>query len=169
MTDVEINVETMVDPIERFFEREYPNPYGMVHEPPSENNPADLVYLEKGEEGLHAVRFENTYDGSIFDVATGIHALRKMDANYHWIALPLDEFRDGEDNFNGIMESQCRERGLGIITVQQKGRGVSAKVIVEPTVETGDFLESYPKLKTRWDQRDVIPGADEGLKVIDYY
>lgn len=169
MTDVEITVESMVDPIERFFEREYPNPYGLVHEPPSEDSPADLVYLEKGEDGLHAVRFEEKYDTCIFDVSTGIHALGNMPANRHWIALPLDEFRDGEENFNGIMESQCRERGLGIITVQQKGRGLSAKVIVEPTIEEGKFLESYPRLKKKWDSRDVVPGAEEGYQVVDYY
>lgn len=175
MTDNAITRESMESPIERLFEREFPSAYGTIHEPrktkagTADPEKVDMLYLEKTKGGLHAVRIENTYDDCMFDLSGGIHTLNEVAANRHWIALPLDEFRDGDEEYNGIMRETCEERGIGVITIQPKGRGVSAKTILEAEFKEGDHLGKYGELEQRWKQetKDVLVGDD--YKVVKYY
>lgn len=167
MSDSEIQLEDMKEAVERLFEREYPNPNGIVHYPGSDV--ADLVYIERVEDGLHALRFEHNYNDCIFDLDSGIHAAQELPANLRWVVLPLDDFRDGEDEYNDVMTQQCKSRGVGIITVQPRGRGFSAKVILEAEVESGDFVEHWPDVAEKWEE--VVaqdPQAADGWRVVPY-
>lgn len=169
MSEPLISFDTMVEPIERFFEREFPNPIGSIYNLTFQQEAPILAYLEKGVNGLHLVRFEELYDDAIFSVFRGIHALSCLTANFRWIALPLDEFREGEDDFCKIMERETQRRGLGIIAVQQKGRGISAKVIVRPKLLSGNFLGQQSELYKQWRNIDRRPGSYEGYQVVDFY
>ena len=175
MTDNAITRESMESPIERLFEREFPSAYGTIHEPrktkagTADPEKVDMLYLEKTKGGLHAVRIENTYDDCMFDLSGGIHTLNEVAANRHWIALPLDEFRDNEEVYNGIMEETCRKRGIGILCVQPKGRGLSAKIIAVAEPVKGDFVEQYPSLKQKWDSLVEDNAVAAGFKVVEYY
>lgn len=175
MTDHVINRETMESPIERLFEREYPSAYGTIHEPrktkagKTDTGKVDMLYLEKTKQGLHAVRIENSYDDCMFDLNGGIHTLNGVAANRHWIALPLDHFRDNDEVYNGIMEKTCRERGIGILCVQPKGRGLSAKIIAVAEASKGDYIDRYPALRVKWESLIEDNAFADGYKVVEYY
>ena len=164
----------MMEPIERMFEREVGREHGMFdvirdEETEGGKGKIDLVYIAGDRQSLHSIRLETSYDNCLFDVNRGIHSLSNVEANFVWIALPLDEFRDGDEEYNGIMRETCEERGIGVITIQPKGRGVSAKTILEAEFKEGDHLGKYGELEQRWKQetKDVLVGDD--YKVVKYY
>jgi hypothetical protein len=175
MTSYSFDREDMVEPIERMFDREVGREHGMfdvVRDEETEGGKGniDLVYVAGDRHSLHSIRIETSFDNCLFDVNRGIHSLSRVEANAVWIALPLDEFRDGDDEYNGIMRETCEERGIGIITIQPKGRGVSAKIILDAEVdESDDHLSKYGELDRRWkdDTKDVLVGDD--YKVVKYY
>lgn len=174
MTEYTFGRKEMVDPIQRMFEREVPSQYGMFEtiedeETEGGDGNVDIVYVAGANENLHVIRLEQDYDNCLFDVNRGIHSMSDVDANYVWIALPLDEFRDGEDQYNGIMQDTCEERGLGVITLQPKGRGISAKILIEATKKDGEHLGKYGDLEERWRKQATDTLADEDLKVVNYY
>ncbi|MFW5967847.1 MAG: hypothetical protein ACOCV2_10030 [Persicimonas sp.] len=166
--------DDMIEAIERMFEREVGRDHGMFDVFREEDTAGgkgnvDVVYIAGDRHSLHSIRIEQSFDNCLFDVTGGIHSLSDVEANYVWIALPLDEFRDGDEEYNGIMRRTCEERGIGIITVQPKGRGVSAKIIVEADEKEGDHLSKYGELERRWreETKDVLVGDD--YKVVNYY
>ncbi|MFP4597119.1 MAG: hypothetical protein ACOC9J_03215 [Persicimonas sp.] len=174
MSEYAFDREDMVEPIERMFDREVGRDHGMfdvVRDDETEGGKGkiDLVYIAGDRRSLHSIRIEVSFDNCLFDVNRGIHSLGQVEANYVWIALPLDEFRDGDDEYNGIMKETCKERGIGIITIQPKGRGVSAKIILEAEEQEGDHLPKYGELERRWkeDTKGVLVGDD--YKVVKYY
>ena len=174
MAESEFSREEMIEPIQRMFERESGSDFGLFEPVDDENTKGgsgkiDLVYVEGSVALVHAVRLEETYDGCLFDTTRGIHSLHVVEANYRWIAVPLGEFRSGEDLFNDVMIETCKERGYGIITVQTKGRGVSAKVILEAEKQEGDFVELYGPVNERWEEEVADELVDYRYKVVDYY
>ncbi len=155
MSSTTMEPEAMFEPVERFFEREYPAERSVFTDLDEEaqDDPyavADLAYVQGKKDALHAVCVVGSYAESLTDVHSGIHASSSLDANYCWLAIPLHEFRDGDDMCNGLLESLCEERGVGLITVQASGLGLSAKVIVEPTRKKGKYLKHYEELPRLW-------------------
>lgn len=176
MTTAQLTREEMMEPIERLFEREIGGDFTLVDvhrasidEQSHRDDIIDMLYLAGGRNALHSVRLESSFDTCIFDIDRGILSLRDMDANATWIALPLDELRQGDKEYSGIMEDTCVRRGIGIIGVHPKGRGISAKVIVDARFEEGDFLEHHPGLEDQW--RDYAHGllVGDGYRVVEYY
>lgn len=169
----EITKHEMIEPVERMYEREYGNEHGMfqVMEEETEGGEGnvDLLYIQGDSRHLHVIRIEEDYDACMFDTTRGLFTLRDVEANYTWIALPLYELREGEEKWNDRMKSECEKRGIGIITAQKKGRGVSAKVILEPTKQDGDFLSEYGDLQEEWAEQGGEGSAPEGFRVVDYY
>lgn len=171
----EIPREDMIGAVQRMFERESGSGYGMFEvldrETDGGKGNVDLIYAYGGENpDIHVVRTEDSYDSCLFDVNSGIHVLQNVEANERWIALPLPEFRDGEDQYNEVMKQECRERGVGIISVQKKGRGYSAKVLLESSKEEGNFLGDYGQdVVEKW--QDHVAGEEvvEDYRVVDYY
>ena len=143
--------EQMQEPIERMFEREYPAEHGVFQVVEEQTRAGSgyvhLAYAEGMTRHVHAVRSEESYAQCLTDVRAGVHALSYVDANYKWLALPLDAFRAGEEEMNGVLETICAERGFGILTVQTKGLGVSAKVILDPRLEAGRHITGYRRLR----------------------
>src|SRR5690606_28887020 len=129
----------------------------------------DLVFLAEDRNSLHSVRVVSDFDTCLFDMERGILSLDNVQANASWIALPLDEFREGDESYNGIMEDTCKKRKIGIIVVQPKGRGISAKIVLEAPLTRGDYLSNYPDLKKKWraDARGVLVGDE--YRVVEYY
>ncbi len=173
-TSYSFDREEMVEPIERMFDREVGRDHGMFEVIKDEETEGgkgniDLVYIGGDRRSLHSIRLETNFDNCLFDVNRGIHSLSRVEANAVWIALPLDEYRDGDEQYNGIMRETCEERGIGIITVQPKGRGVSAKIILEADKSDGDHLSKYGELDKRWQEetKDVLVGDD--YRVVKYY
>ena len=174
MASYELTRQEMIEPIERMYEREYGGDVGMFHTMEGEatdggDGNVDLVYIHGDSEHLHVIRIEENYDDCLFDIEGGIHSLAEVDANYRWIALPLYELRQGEEAWNDRMKTECERRGIGIITAQKKGRGVSAKVIREPTQKEGKFLSEYGDLEKVWRSERKGEEAPEGFRVVDYY
>ncbi|MFU8803895.1 MAG: hypothetical protein ACNA8W_08820 [Bradymonadaceae bacterium] len=170
-----IKANDMLEPIERLFERDYGAEHGFFcselqftngHAP---HLKIDLVYVGGSREHLHAVKILESYNACLFDIHEGIHALGNAPGNYLWIALPLEEFRDGEEAYKDIMLKTCQERGFGIITVQVKGRGLSAKVIQVPRRQEGTFLEYYQGVNEMWKDRVGTDVVLDGFQVVDYY
>jgi hypothetical protein len=174
MASYELSRQDMIEPIERMYEREYGAEFGMFETLEEENadgdeGNVDLVYVHGDSENLHVIRIENSYDDCLFDINRGIHSMSDVQANSRWIALPLYELRDGEDKWNDRMKSECEQRGIGIITAQKKGRGVSAKVIMEPERQEGEFLQAYGDLQKKWHEYTRTEEMPEGFKAVDYY
>ena len=171
-TDFEFTRSEMIEPIERMFEREYPNKYSLFTEVDKETDGGagyvHLAYVQGSRKGLHVVRMEESYSKCLSDVHAGIHSLSNVEANYLWLALPLHEFRDGEDNLNDMLNQTCKDRGIGIIAVQQKGLGMSAKVLLEPNKNPGDFLPMYGDLKERWRRANSGRSSQGEYRVVNY-
>ncbi len=152
----------MAEPLQRLFEREYPvRPF--IHTMSEQNN--QFVVVEPRSESIHAVRIESSYTDCIFDLSAGIHAAQDYAANRRWVALPLDAFRDGEEAYNSVMLAQCTSRGVGIITVQQKGTGLSAKVILEAKLIDGKFIDEHPSIAAELANAELVED-DDGLRVV---
>lgn len=172
-----IHSQDMLEPIERLFERDYETAHGFFltgtelrfangHDP---DKLVDLLYVAGSREQLHGIKILETYDACLFDIHEGIHSLGGTPANYLWIALPLDEFRDGEEGYSDIMLKTCEQRGFGIITVQIKGRGLSAKVILAAQRGVGNYLEAYEGVADTWKERLGTDVVIDGFQVVDYY
>lgn len=167
--------DTMLEPIERLFERDYPSEYGVfaprlpLADPDGHLTTIDLAYIAGGTKRLHIVKILDSYDDCLFNVRGGIHAVSRAPGNFLWIALPLDEYREGEAQYNSILEKTCRDRGVGIITVQPHGRGFSAKVIKNARRREGDHLDEYEGLRGRWNAMKDQDLAMDGFQVVDYY
>lgn len=153
-TDFDFTRAEMAEPIERMFEREFPNKYSLFEEIDENTEGGSgyvhLAYIQGSRKGLHVVRLEESYKNCLTNVNAGVHSLAKVEANYLWLALPLHEFRDGEDGLNNMLADMCTQRGIGIIGVQQKGLGMSAKVLLAPEKNEGNFLPMYGSLRERW-------------------
>ncbi len=172
MSDYTLEREDMVEPIERMFSREFEGELGMfqvVEGDVEAGEDFDIVYVHGDSENLHVIRLEEDYDSAVLDFDSGIHTVRDADANNVWVALPLYEFREGEDRWNDRMKSECDKRGIGIISAQKKGRGVSAKILQRPDKREGNFLQSYDELKEQWDKRASEEEAPEGFRIVNYY
>ncbi len=169
----EITRQDMIEPIQRMFEREHGDDYGLFEVVEGERGDerlVDLVYIHGDSEHLHVVRLGGSYDNCVFDVQDGgLHVLRDVKANYRWIALPLYEFREGEEEHNSVMQQECKNRGIGVISAQKKGRGVSAKILIEPDSDEGEFLDQYPSARDEWRSYTQEETAPEGYKVVEYY
>ena len=169
------SVDAMIDPIERLFEREFPTDYGIFvpHAQLSDEDgnitDVDLLYVAGSSKMLHAVKILPSYDDCLFDVREGIHSMSRAKGNYLWIGLPLDEFREGEAQYNDILHNTCTERGVGILTVQPRGCGLSAKIIFRPLKEEGDFIDHYDGLRDEWRQVKDRNMAMDGYEIVDYY
>lgn len=174
MSDYNITREEMVEPVERMYEREYGGDHGMFHVfreegTDGEEGNIDLVYIQGDSQHLHVIRIEEDYDACMFNTDRGLFSLRDVDANYRWIALPLYELREGEEQWNDRLKSECKKRGIGVITAQKKGRGVSAKVVQESEQQDGNFLSEYGDLAEEWAEQADEGAAPEGFRVVDYY
>ncbi|MEM1349573.1 MAG: hypothetical protein AAGI01_13505 [Myxococcota bacterium] len=169
MTGNSYSREEMIEPIERMFEREFESPYSMFSElagPANSAKDADVAYIEGTYKNLHVVKLEESYAQCISDVNAGIHALSRIDANFRWLGVPLDSFRDGEREVNGLLHRMCSSRGIGILVVQPKGMGISAKVELEPRRVDGDFMGDFKRLRREWRQEvDVL--REERYSTID--
>jgi hypothetical protein len=160
------------EPIERMFEREYPSELGLFQVVEEETDGgsgfAHFAYVEGLKRRLHVVRMEESYKDCITNVNAGVHTLGRIDANCRWLALPLHEFRDGDEELNGLLESVCSSRGIGIITVQQKGLGVSAKVVLKAEPQEGRFVKHYERLNEdlRSERNELVGVARGGYKVV---
>jgi hypothetical protein len=172
-----LDASAMREPIERLFEREYEAALNVLRfgtEVGFSNGHApeglvDLIYVAGGREQLHGVRIRLSYDDCLFDIHDGIHTLGEARANYRWIALPLEAYREGEDEYRDIMHKTCEQRGFGIIAVQVKGRGLSAKIILGAERKPGNFLDVYEGLAQTWKQRLGSDEIIDGYQVVDYY
>ncbi len=176
MTELyDFTVDNMIEPIERLFEREFPTDYGIFipHAQLADENgritDVDLLYVAGSSKMLHAIKILPSYDDCLFDVQEGIHSMSRAQGNYLWIGLPLDEFREGEAQYNEILEETCHDRGVGILTVQPRGRGLSAKIISRPKKEEGDFLAKYDGLRDKWREVKDRNMAMDGYQIVDYY
>lgn len=161
--------DEMYEPIERMFEREFPGEFAVFEVIPAARRAAHhigLAYVHNRRESLHVVRLEQCYTDCLFDVRQGIHRLGQAEGNYRWIGLPLGELREGESQYNDMLLNLCKERGLGIITIQQKGLGVSAKVILQPRLVPGDALAHYPALEASWTARVAGALVNEEFRVV---
>lgn len=161
--------DEMYEPIERMFEREFPGEFAVFEViPPARRaeHHIGLAYVQNRRESLHVVRLEESYVDCLFDVRHGIHRLGQAEGNFRWIGLPLGDFRDGEAQYNDMLIKLCRERGLGIITIQQKGLGVSAKVILDARRESGDALAHYPALEARWTAMTAESLVNDEFRVV---
>lgn len=176
MTEASFSREDMLVPIERLFERETGRENGifsLIKDDEAKKDPSrgtlDLVLLAQDHNSLHSVRVLSEFDTALFDMKRGILSLSDVQANASWIALPLDEFRQGDDSYNGIMMETCAQRDIGIIVVQPKGRGISAKIELQAPLSAGNYLGNYPELKKKWreDSRGVLVGDD--YRVVEYY
>lgn len=171
----DFTVDSMIEPIERLFEREYPTDYGIfvphaqLAEKGEDATDVDLLYVAGSSKMLHAIKILSTYDTCVFDVDKGIHSMSQAMGNYLWIGLPLDEFREGEAQYNDILANTCDDRGVGILTVQPRGRGLSAKIISRPVKQDGDFLDYYDGLRQEWRQVKDRNMAMDGYETVDYY
>ncbi len=171
----DFSVDSMIEPIERLFEREYPTDYGIfvphaqLAEGEDDATGVDLLYVAGSSKMLHSIKILSDYDTCLFDVQEGIHSMSQARGNYLWIGLPLDEFREGEAQYNDILEETCEDRGVGILTVQPRGRGLSAKIISRPEKLEGDFLESYDGLREEWREVKDRNMAMDGYEIVDYY
>ncbi len=174
-TSVSYNIsrKEMIEPVERMYEREYGSEHGMFHVLEEEGEDGEeavtLTYIQGDSNHLHIIRIEDNYDDCMFNTDRGLFSLRDVDANYRWIALPLYALREGEEEWNDRMKSECDKRDIGIITAQKKGRGVSAKIIQTPDKKEGNFLSAYDKVQEEWEQKAESDAAPEGFKVVDYY
>ena len=139
--------EALIDPIERMFEREYPGKRCLFSSLPDPTEGgsgfADIAYIHSGPEQLHVVRLEATFDDCILDTKSGIHTMSWIESNYKWLALPLDEFRNGEELFGDMLMDLCKERGVGILCVQAQGTGLSAKVMLDAAHHKGRYIKEY--------------------------
>lgn len=173
MTEYDFEQDEMIEPVSRLFEREFGGDYGMFIDVRDKDTKlsksADAAYVGGDRESFHAIRFEDSYDDCLFDVSGGIHAISGVESNGRWIVLALDELRGGDDQYSGIMKSECEQRDIGIITVQPKGRGLSAKVAYEAPLREGDFLSKYPDLETSWSEFAEQQLVGEEYRVVDYY
>ena len=176
MTELyDFSVDAMIEPIERLFEREYPTDYGIfvphaqLADEEGRVTDVDLLYVAGSSKMLHAVKVLSTYDKCLFNVQEGIHSMSRARGNYLWIALPLDEFREGEAQYNDILAQTCDDRGVGIITVQPRGRGLSAKIIKRPVKEEGEFMDHYDDLRKKWREVKDRNMAMDGYEIVDYY
>ncbi|RAL20021.1 hypothetical protein DL240_19130 [Lujinxingia litoralis] len=176
MTDLyDFSIDEMVEPIERLFEREYPSSHAIFNDEPALTDegpravPVDVVYVAGSVHKLHAIKLAASYDECVFNVRSGLHAMSRATANYRWLALPLEALREGEAEYNDILIKTATERGLGVITVQPRGRGLSAKIAVKPAVEEGDFLDHYKGLRDLWRSIKDRDLAGDGYQVVDYY
>ncbi len=176
MTELyDFSVDAMIEPIERLFEREFPTDYGIFvpHAKLLENGrnktDVDLLYVAGSSKMLHAIKILSSYDTCLFDVQQGIHSMSQAKGNHLWIGLPLDEFREGEAQYNDILGTTCKDRGVGILTVQPRGRGLSAKIISRPVKEEGDFLDYYEGLRKEWREVKDRNMAMDGYEIVDYY
>ena len=179
MTELyDFSVDAMIDPIERLFEREFPTDYGIFvpharlidrDETLEKTTDVDLLYVAGSSKMLHAIKILSTYDTCLFDVQEGIHSMSRAQGNYLWLGLPLDEFREGEAQYNDILANTCDSRGVGILTVQPRGRGLSAKIISRPVKEEGEFLDYYQDLRTKWREVKDRNMAMDGYEIVDYY
>jgi|SRR5690554_216725 len=176
MTEASFSREDMLVPIERLFERETGREnsiFSQIKDDEAQKDltkgTLDLVFLAQDHNALHSVRVLTEFDTALFDMKRGILSLDAVQANASWIALPLDEFRKGDDSYNGIMVETCAKRKIGIIVVQPKGRGISAKVELQAPLEAGNYLGNYPEIKRKWraDTRGVLVGDD--YRVVEYY
>ena len=171
----DFTIDAMIEPIERLFEREFPTDYGIFvpHAKLVENKRGvtdmDLLYVAGSSKMLHAIKILSTYDTCLFDVQQGIHSMSQAYGNLLWIGLPLNEFREGEAQYNDILAETCEDRGVGIITVQPRGRGLSAKIIKRPIEQDGDFLERYEGLRQEWREVKDRNMAMDGYEIVDYY
>ncbi len=176
MTELyDFSVDSMIEPIERLFEREFPTDYGIFvpHAKLAEGHEGltspDLLYVAGSSKNLHAIKLFNTYDKCVFNVQEGIHSMSQAQGNYLWIGLPLDEFREGEAEYSEILAETCDDRGVGILTVQPRGRGLSAKIISRPIKDDGDFVDCYDGLREEWRQVKDRNMAMDGYEIVDYY
>ena len=171
----DFSVEAMTEPIERLFEREFPTEYGIfvpqarLVDAKENTTDIDLLYVAGSSKNLHAIKILPTYDKCLFSVDEGIHSMSQAKGNHLWIGLPLDEFREGEAEYNDIVAETCEERGVGILTVQPRGRGLSAKIISRPVEEEGDFLDYYDGLREEWKSVKDRNMAMDGYEIVDYY
>ncbi len=166
--------EQIIEPLERMFEREYPSELGVFQvvsvETEGGSGFAHFAYVEGLKRRLHVVRMEESYKDCITNVNAGVHTLSRIDANCRWLALPLHELRDGDEGLNGLLEPICASRGIGIITVQQKGLGVSAKVVLEARPEEGRFVKGYARLnkELRSERAELVGSVGrDGYKVLE--
>ena len=176
MTELyDFSVDAMIEPIERLFEREFPTDYGIfvphaqLTEEDGHVTDVDLLYVAGSSKMLHAIKILSTYDTCLFDVQEGIHSMSRAYGNYLWLGLPLDEFREGEAQYNDILHNTCDERGVGILTVQPRGRGLSAKIISRPVKQEGDFLDHYDGLRKKWRQVKDRNMVMDRYEIVDYY
>lgn len=149
-----ISHDQMYEALERLFERHFDHRDSLVAR--RDAGPPHLLYVEGTSRALHGVQIESSYDACILDINGGVHVADAMDTNFRWIALPLQHFRAGERTFNGILESTCADRGLGLLCVYPRGRGFAAKIVVRPDVRRGRFLNGFPELESRWDAMEVL-------------
>ncbi len=172
----DFTVDSMIEPIERLFEREYPTDYGIFvphaqldEEYQDDLTGIDLLYVGGSSKMLHSIKILNNYDTCLFDVQEGVHAMNQAQGNLLWLGLPLKEFREGEAEYNDILAETCEDRGVGILTVQPRGRGLSAKIISRPEKEEGDFLDYYDGLREEWREVKDRNMAMDGYEIVDYY
>lgn len=169
------SLESMLEPIERLFERDFPTDYAVLATqiPLTDHDghftKIDLAYIAGSAKSLHTVKVLATYDDCLFNVRGGIHAVSRAPGNFLWIALPLDELREGEAQYNSILEKTCQDRGVGIITVQPHGRGFSAKIIKNARRIEGDHLDEFEGLRARWNATKNQDLVMDGFQVVDYY
>lgn len=150
-----LSTDEMVDPIERLFEREFAAHIALFR-PLKPTQDAELAYISGSRDKLHLVVLESSYRDALCNIERGLHLSSRLDANYRWLALPLDVFRSGESNFHDMLVELADERGVGLICVQPSGAGLSAKVIHSSKHHEGIFLDQYPILEKSW--LELSPG-----------
>lgn len=163
----EFSHDELVDAVKRLFERHFEEDLGLFHDVSPQDADslqlADFVYVDRSGD-LHLIQVHRSFDEAFFDLRTGLHALTGAEANAVWLAMPLDEYRSGNELFNERIEKCCRERGVGIVGVYRCGRGVSARVYVEPVHHNGRYLADHPELETAWQKsgQAIVSGKMPG-------
>lgn len=173
MSTESLTCKDMLEPLERLMERRAPagRTVFSTDQPPPSGAEArlDMLHIAGDRQALHLLRIVERFDTCLFDMDHGILSLGDVAANFVWIALPLEEFRDGEQAYRSILQDTCEERGIGIAVVQTRGKGLSAKSMVEPGARAGNFMKHHAGLEEKWREntRGFLVGDD--YRVVEYY
>lgn len=149
----------MLEPIKRMFIRIFPpnrGPYldwteAIRYFPYSETRDhtrADLLYIQGRRDWLHVVESEPNVERALYNSNHGLSELNDYIANYKWLALPLDEIQRDSDN----VFKECKRKSTGLIAVYSNAGGFAAKVMLNVTINKGDFLYHWPHVCSTWNQ-----------------
>jgi hypothetical protein len=101
----------------------------------------DVLFVEGRRDRLHIIEAEPTWD-RCFDPAHGFRQVRRLPANYRWVAIPEAEFCSAEHD----LLDESRRTGIGIMLVY----GCAVEEYVQPCFLPGQHLHHYFEADGLW-------------------